>query len=109
MKKKFYGDPEFYKLLEELAQLHSDKNHDYAGEDPLSNFFLSEKMGIPAWKGCLVRMSDKISRLWSFAKKETLLVKDESVIDTARDLAVYSLLLILLYKRAKEVKNENRI
>jgi len=97
--KKLYGDPEFYKLLEEIAQLHSDKNHDYAGEDPLSNFMLSEQFGIPAWKGCLVRMSDKISRLWTFARKNELLVKDESIIDTAKDLAVYSLLLIVLYKR----------
>jgi len=107
--KKLYGDPEFYQLLKELAELHSNKNHDYAGDDPLSNFLLSEKMGIPAWKGCLVRMSDKISRLWSFASKDKFLVKDESVIDTAKDLAIYSLLLILLYKRERRKKNENRM
>ena len=104
MKKKFYGDPEFYKLLEELAQLHSDKNHDYAGEDPLSNFFLSEKMGIPAWKGCLVRMSDKISRLWSFARKGAYKVQDEKVEDTLMDLAVYAIIAILLFKRGGDKK-----
>lgn len=96
-------------MLKELAELHSRKNHDYASDNPLSNFYLSEKMGIPAWKGCLVRISDKVSRLWSFAKKEQYLVKDESVIDTAKDLAVYSLLMIILYEefKKKEVKNEN--
>lgn len=107
--KKYYGHPRFYELLKEIAQLHAHKNFDYSSEDPLSNFLLSEKMGIPAWKGCLVRMSDKISRLWSFAKREKYLVKDESVIDTAKDLAVYSLLMIILYEESKkkEVKNEN--
>ena len=101
-KRKYYGDPRFYQILDELAELHSCKNHDYAGEDPLSNFRLAERMGIPAWKGCLVRMSDKISRLWSFAKKGKLEVKDESVIDTAKDLAVYSILMILLYLEDKK-------
>jgi hypothetical protein len=59
-------------------------------------------MGIPAWKGCLVRMSDKISRLWSFAKQEKLEVKDENVMDTAIDLAVYSILFVLLYEDSQK-------
>ena len=100
--KTYYGDPRFYKILDKLAEIHSSKNHDYAGEDPLSNFKLSEKMGIPAWKGCLVRMSDKISRLWNFAKTEKLTVKDENVCDTAIDLAVYSILFVLLYEDSKK-------
>ena len=99
--KKYHGDPRFYKILKELAEIHSKKNHDYAGDYPLSNFKLSEKMGIPAWKGCLVRMTDKISRLWSFAKKGKFEVSDESVIDTLKDNAVYSILCILLYKDLK--------
>ena len=58
--KKQYGDPMFYKLLNEIAELHSDKNHDYADNNSLSNFMFCEQMGIPAWKGALVRM--KIGR-----------------------------------------------
>lgn len=100
--KKYYGDKRFYKILDELAKIHSCKNHDYAGEDALSNFKLSENIGIPAWKGCLVRMTDKMSRIWNFAKQEKLEVSDESIIDTLKDLAVYSILCILLYEDSKK-------
>ena len=60
-----------------------------------------EQMGIPAWKGALVRMTDKISRLWNFAKKEKYLV-DESIEDTLKDLAVYSLITIILFRRREK-------
>ena len=97
--KKYYGHPLFYQLLDELKEIHSQKNHDYAGEDdPLKNFRMSENMGIPAWKGCLIRISDKFSRLCSFAKKEEYEVKDESIEDTLKDLAVYSLICLILYR-----------
>ena len=37
--KKYYGHPKFYKIVEELKDLHSRKNFDYAGTgDPLGNF-----------------------------------------------------------------------
>ena len=33
------GHPRFYKILDELAELHSNKNHDYATvEKPFGNF-----------------------------------------------------------------------
>ncbi len=93
------GHPEFYKLLERMAEIHSIKNRDYnPSDDPLANFKICESMGIPAWKGCLVRMGDKFSRLCSFAKKEKYEVRDESVEDTLIDLAVYSLLCVILYR-----------
>jgi hypothetical protein len=103
--KRYHGDPRFYNILKELADIHSRKNHDYSGDDPLSNLKLSERMGIPAWKGVLVRMSDKISRLWNCSKMEQLEVSDESIIDTLKDLAVYSILCILLYEDSKKVDN----
>ena len=61
-------------------------------------------MGIPAWKGCLVRLSDKFSRLCSFAKKEQYEVKDESIEDTLKDLAVYALIAVILYR--ERIKKE---
>ena len=101
MKKKYYGHPDFYKLIDELKDIHSIKNHDYAGDDPLSNFMMCEKMGIPAWKGVLVRLSDKFSRLCSFARKEELKVKDENIEDTLKDMAIYAVICILLYRFSK--------
>lgn len=102
-KKEYHGHPDFYKLLDKMKEIHSAKNHDYSGgDDPFKNFKISETMGIPAWKGCLIRKSDKFSRLCSFAKKEDYQVKDESVEDTLLDDAIYSLICILLYREYKK-------
>jgi hypothetical protein len=47
-------------------------------------------------------LGDKWSRLTTFAKKGLLQVKDESVEDTFLDMAIYSLLGVLAYRRARE-------
>jgi len=101
-KPKFHGHPDFYKILDELKELHSKKNQDYAGNDPLSNLKETEDMGIPAWKGVAIRLSDKYSRLKTFVKKEQYEVKDESVEDVFRDMAVYAILGLILYRESKK-------
>ena len=91
------GHPRFYELLLQIAELHANKNHDYAVDnDPLSNLRQAESFGIPAYKGVLVRLSDKWSRIQELSKKPGL-VKTESVEDTLMDMAVYSLLAIILF------------
>ena len=90
-----HGDPRFYKLLDEIGELHSRKSYDYTPEgDPLANFKRSEKMGVPAWKSCLIRMGDKFGRLEQLASGKD--AKNESMRDTLIDLAVYSLLCVVL-------------
>lgn len=99
---EYHGHPMFYEVLEELAELHSRKNHDYAGDyDPLRNLRQCEEMGIPAWKGVAVRMTDKMDRIKSFCKKEEYMVNDEGIKDTFRDMAVYSILALILYDEAQ--------
>lgn len=94
-----HGDPRFYQLLEEIAELHSRKNHDYAKDgEPLSNFHRSEAFGIAPWRGILVRMSDKWSRIEELSKGKT--AKNESLRDSLIDNAVYSLLCVLLLEDA---------
>jgi len=89
----------FNAILQKIKNIHDSKNADYSTtQNSLSNFYLCEEMGIPAWKGCLVRMTDKISRLMTFAQTEKYEVRDEKFEDTAMDLAVYSILLIILYR-----------
>jgi len=91
-------NPKFHELLKEITELHNKKNSDYAtDEDPLSNLKLCEQFGIPAWKGCLVRMSDKWSRIVQLSQKEASVV-EESIVDTLKDLATYSLLCVILYE-----------
>lgn len=94
-------------LLDEMRRVHDAKNHDYAGsDDPLANFRLCEAMGLPAWKGCLVRITDKVSRLQSFARQGELMVEDESVLDTLLDLANYAILCRVLFEECREPVGE---
>lgn len=98
-----YGHPEFYKLLDQMAELHSRKNHDYAGKsDPLKNLRSSKRIGIDPFVAVIIRLQDKWSRLEEFLNAKTLLVKNESVEDTLMDNAVYSLLAIILLREQKE-------
>ena len=88
----------FNDLLNQIKEIHANKNHDYANnEDSLSNLKLCKTLlGIPSWIGTIVRILDKVSRVAEFARKGELKVKSEGIRDTFIDLAVYSLLAIIL-------------
>ena len=93
----------FYELLETMKNTHDVKRHDYANtDDVIANFRTCEQAGIPAWKGCCVRLGDKFSRIMGFAKKEKLKVKDESIKDTLIDMANYALIALILYEEEQE-------
>ena len=93
----------FYELLETMKNTHDAKRHDYANpDDVFANFRTCEQAGIPAWKGCCVRIGDKFSRIMGFAKKEKLKVKDESIKDTLIDMANYALIALILYEEEQE-------
>jgi hypothetical protein len=90
-----HGDPRFYALLEEIASLHSRKNHDYApDDDPLYNFRRAARVGVEPWRGVLTRMTDKWSRIEELSKGKT--PQNESLRDSLVDNAIYSLLAIIL-------------
>lgn len=94
-----HGDPRFYALLAEVADLHSRKNHDYARTDePLSNFHKSAALGVEPWRGVLIRMSDKWSRIEQLSTGKV--AKNESLRDSLIDLAVYALIDVLLLEDA---------
>lgn len=102
-----YGHPEFYELIIKMAEIHEVKNKGYGIGNPLGNFQESERFGVPAWQGCMVRMSDKWARLCNMAVKLDNpeyqdAVKMESLEDTLIDLANYSLLCLILLKEAKK-------
>jgi len=92
----------FREIVKEMVELHDRKNRDYAGSEYLSNFLMCEQhMGIPAWKGCIIRLSDKMSRLMNIAKTDEIAVSDETVTDTLMDLAVYAIVTRILYENSK--------
>ena len=108
--KKVYGHPRFYEILEQMKELHSRKNHDYAGtSDPLKNLRACERLELKPFIGVMVRLQDKWSRLEEFVKSGKLMVKGESVIDTLLDNAVYSVLAIILYEEQQKQEAQEDI
>lgn len=96
-----FNPGEFRKIMEDLCELHESKNHDYAGGNYLSDLIASNRAGIPAWKNALLRIQQKMSRLESFAKQGEFKVTDEKVEDTLKDISVYCIICLILYKHKK--------
>ena len=90
----------FFDLCDSLKEMHKKKSRDYgcpSGEDPLANIRNGAKfVGIPSWKGAMVRLSDKVTRLASY--NATCRLENESLEDNLMDLASYALLALLLYR-----------
>ena len=80
----------------ELQEIFVKKNTDYGNsfEESL------EKHGLIA---AIVRMEDKMSRLNTLSKNEAL-VKDESIIDTLKDLSNYALMSAVWLEQGEDVK-----
>ncbi len=89
----------FNEILNVIKKLHDAKRHDYgAEEDVFANFRLSELAGIPAWQGSVIRMGDKYARISNFIKKGDFKFKEENIKDTLMDMAIYSLITMVLYE-----------
>lgn len=88
---------EFHRLLEEMGAMHDRKQADYGrADDPFANVRASEDFGVPAWVGAMVRANDKMRRLQAAATGSEL--KNEGVEDSLIDLAVYSIIALILYR-----------
>ena len=95
----------FHEIVKEMVELHDRKNRDYGGSEYLSNFMMCEKhKGVPAWIGCIIRLSDKMARLMNIASTEEIAVSDETLTDTLTDLAVYAIITRILYEDFKTSK-----
>ena len=94
---------QFHEIVKEMVELHDKKNHEYAGNEYLSNFKMCEKhMGVPAWKGSIIRLSDKMARIMNVARDDETQVGDETITDTLMDLAVYAIITRILYEDFKK-------
>ena len=92
----------FLELLQEMEDLHNSKSADYGSEDdPLANIRQgADFVDIEPWRGCMVRIADKVQRLRTYCKTGKLV--HEGVRDTLLDLAAYSLLAIVLHEETQD-------
>ena len=85
---------QFANEAKQRVELYSRKNHDYGNsfDKGMDNIGIAYGVG---------RIYDKMNRLITLTKKEAQ-VKDESIDDTLRDLACYSMMMLAYRKRQIE-------
>lgn len=99
----FVGHPEYPYVLAEMLRIHSEKSNDYGSDsNPFANIELCEQAGYPAYKGVIVRMGDKYSRLLNVLCDK--LLKNESAEDAFLDMATYAVIGFLEYRKNKNEK-----
>ena len=87
------------KIVSVLKETHVRKNAGYAGTinpDPWNNFRESERLGIDAFTGCMVRLSDKVRRIHNLHLNPEDELVGECMFDTAIDAASYALIAACL-------------
>jgi hypothetical protein len=98
---------DFKQVLDEMWDLHQKKNKDYgAKEDPYRNVRSSADWGIDPWIGALIRGNDKIQRLKTYAQTHQL--ANEGAEDSLIDLAVYSVIALVLWREQYKEKMEQK-
>jgi hypothetical protein len=93
----------FHNVLKEMAEMHDRKQADYGrpadGQDegdPFANIRTATSFGLKPWVGAAIRMNDKMGRIQAAARGQHL--KNESVEDSFLDMAVYSIIALVLYR-----------
>jgi hypothetical protein len=96
------GTDKFLDVLSELRELHIRKSLDYGcEEDALSNVRSSaDVINVPAWAGCVLRMSDKMHRIRAFFRRG--LVEFDGIEDTLLDFACYAIIALVVYRERNE-------
>lgn len=94
---------EFHDLLRQMGELHDRKQKDYGrADDPFRNVRNSEEFGVPAWVGCMMRANDKMARIQGAAQQLAssgeVVMANESLEDSLLDMAVYSLIGLILFR-----------
>ena len=92
-------------VMDHALSILGAKRKDYSGDvAPFANFRMSEFVGIEPWRGCMVRLMDKLSRIRHIMEHQgEMNVKDETLKDTFADVINYTGILAGL---CEEVLNE---
>ena len=98
-----FQNPIALDILDNMQKVYEAKDSDYSATGlPMGNLRKCEDAGIDAWRGCLVRIGDKMSRLENFLKEKEYLVISEKAEDTVIDLANYAILMSCLIEEIKQ-------
>lgn len=89
---------EFVSICKEMTELYNLKNIDYG--DSFGKSFEEWGMTMPC-----IRLTDKLNRLCSLTKNFSQRVQDESIEDTLKDLANYSIMTLIELRRLKETSH----
>jgi hypothetical protein len=101
--KERFKDDTALDILDNMQAVYEAKDSDYSATGlPMGNLRKCEDAGIDAWRGCLVRIGDKMSRLENFLKEKEYLVISEKAEDTVVDLANYAILMSCLIEEVKK-------
>lgn len=97
----------FHDLCDEMKAMHDKKQSDYGrANDPFANVRASEDFGMQGWVGAMVRANDKMRRIQKAAQGGTL--SNEGVEDSLMDLAVYSIIALVLYREQPKPPEKGR-
>jgi hypothetical protein len=91
----------FEQALEEIKQLHLQKQKGYGRHnEPFWNVKSgADFLNLEWWKGCAMRMNDKMGRLSAVAHGSDL--GDEGIEDAFLDLATYAIIGLVLFREGK--------
>jgi len=93
----------FHELLKEIGELHDKKQKDYGtANDPFANVRGATEFGLSAPMGAFIAMNDCMQRVKSFCKNGKL--ENEPLDNALRDMAVYSLIALVLWEEENETK-----
>jgi hypothetical protein len=105
--KGMFKDETALNILDNMQNVYEAKDNDYSATGlPMGNLRKCEDAGIDAWRGCLVRIGDKMSRLENFLKEKEYLVISERAEDTVIDLANYAILMSCLIEEIKKPNSD---
>lgn len=95
----------FNDLLIEMKELHDSKGADYEGKGrPYENIRASEQWGVEPWKMAMMRVSEKMRRIQSYANGTTL--NNESVFDSLKDCSILCMIAYVLLEEEKGAHHE---
>ena len=99
------GSPIFYKLLEQMGEIHNRKSHDYASNnDPFANYkfagMLSKLFSNPDDAGFIGRIGEKLYRLANLENSNKN-PSNESIEDTEVDICVIIALWVAMRRERR--------